>query len=62
MLIGLLIQNGTVVTAEKTFAADVLVEGEVIKEVRSGIAAAGHTIVDAAGMLVLPGGIDAHTH
>src|SRR5665213_4010182 len=62
LLMGLLIQNGTVVTAEKTFAADVLIEGEVIKEVRAGIATDAHTVVDAAGMLVLPGGIDAHTH
>src|SRR6185312_7079842 len=62
LLMGLLIQHGTVVTAEKTFSADVLIEGEVIREVRSGIPAEGHTVVDAAGMLVLPGGIDAHTH
>ncbi len=60
---GLLIKNGTVVTAEKTFSADVLVEGETIREVRAGIAPeASHTIVDAAGMYLLPGGIDVHTH
>jgi len=59
---GLLIQNGTVVTAEKTFPADVLVEGETIKEMRPGISPSGHQVQDASGMLVLPGGIDAHTH
>ncbi len=60
---GLLIQNGTVVTEKKTFAADILVEGETIKEVRAGIAPApAHKTLDATGMLVLPGGIDAHTH
>ena len=59
---GTLIQNGTVVTAEKTFPADILIEGEVIKEVRAGISAASHQTVDASGMLLLPGGIDAHTH
>ena len=60
---GLLIKNGTVVTAEKTFAADVLIEGGTIKEVRAGIAAEpAHEVLDAAGMLLLPGGIDAHTH
>ncbi|MHB1675765.1 MAG: dihydropyrimidinase [Acidobacteriaceae bacterium] len=59
----LLIQNGTVVTAEKTFSADVLVESETIREVRAGIAPqAGHTVIDATGMYVLPGGIDVHTH
>src|SRR6266849_3497106 len=59
---GLLIQNGTVVTADATFAADVLIEGTTVKEVRSGIAAGTHTVVDATEMLLLPGGIDAHTH
>jgi dihydropyrimidinase len=60
---GLLIKNGTVVTAENTFAADVLIEGETIREMRAGIAPVpAHQVFDAAGMLLLPGGIDAHTH
>jgi len=59
----ILIKNGTVVTAESTFAADVLLEGGTIKEVRPGIPAdAVHEVLDATGMLLLPGGIDAHTH
>jgi dihydropyrimidinase len=58
----LLIQNGTVVTAEATSAADVLVDGTTIREVRAGIAPDGHNLVDATGLLVLPGGVDAHTH
>lgn len=59
---GLLIENGTIVTADRTCPASVLVEGETIREVREGIARDGHTVVDASGMLILPGGIDAHTH
>jgi dihydropyrimidinase len=60
---GLLIQNGTVVTAEKTFPADILVEGETIREVAPAIVPeAAHTVVDASGMYLLPGGIDVHTH
>src|SRR5438128_454477 len=59
---GLLIQNGTVVTSETTSAADVLIEGTTVKEVRAGIPTGQHTLVDATGMLLLPGGIDAHTH
>jgi dihydropyrimidinase len=59
----LLIRNGSVVSADKTFAADVLIEGATIKEVRPGIPAEpGHEVLDATGMLLLPGGIDAHTH
>src|ERR1017187_10776260 len=58
-----LIRNGTVVTAHETRAADVLIEGERIKEVRAGIPQdSASTIIDATGMYVLPGGIDAHTH
>jgi dihydropyrimidinase len=58
----LLIQNGTVVTADATFATDVLLEGSTVREVRAGIEATGHMVVDATGLLVLPGGVDAHTH
>ena len=57
-----LIRNGTVVTAAETKPADVLIEGERIKEVRAGIPANGARVIDAAGMYVIPGGIDAHTH
>jgi dihydropyrimidinase len=59
---GLLIQGGVVVNADRTMGADVLIEGGTIREVRAGIDPQGHTVVDAAGLLVLPGGIDAHTH
>jgi len=60
---GLLIQHGTVVTADKTLQADILIEGETIQEIRSGIPPApAHKTLDAAEMLLLPGGIDAHTH
>jgi dihydropyrimidinase len=58
-----LIKNGTVVTAERTFAADILIDGEKIRDIAPLLPAeqAGR-IIDAAGMLVLPGGIDVHTH
>ena len=58
-----LIQNGTIVNADSTTQADLLIDGAVIKEIRAGIpVAAADTIVDATGLLLLPGGIDAHTH
>jgi dihydropyrimidinase len=59
---GTLIKGGKVVSAAATKAADVLIEGETIAQVAPGIDAADHTVVDAAGMLVMPGGIDVHTH
>jgi dihydropyrimidinase len=58
-----LIQNGTIVNADSTVQADLLIEGAVIKQVRPGIpSSAAETVVDAGGLLLLPGGIDAHTH
>jgi len=58
-----LIRNGTIVTARETTPADVLIEGERIKEVRKGIPESYvQRVIDAAGLYVLPGGIDAHTH
>ncbi len=57
-----LIQNGTVVTAEGQTRSDVLIEGEQIALVAPAIDAANHTVVDATGLLVMPGGIDVHTH
>src|SRR6201996_2104706 len=58
-----LIQNGTVVNADSTVRADVLISGGTIKEVRPNIPPnSANTIVDATGLLLLPGGIDAHTH
>ena len=60
---GILIRNGTVVTASKTFPADILIEGSSIKEVRANIPTSpAHTTIDATGMYLLPGGIDVHTH
>ncbi len=59
---GTLIQNGTVVNADGQTRADVLIKGERIAEVGASLPSAGHTIVDATGLLVMPGGIDIHTH
>ncbi len=59
----LLIQNGTIVNADSTARADLLIEGATIKEIRDSIpASSADKVVDASGLLLLPGGIDAHTH
>ena len=59
---GTLIQNGTVVNASGRQKADLLIEDGKVSEIHAGIDPASHTVVDAAGLLLLPGGIDAHTH
>lgn len=55
-----LITGGTVVTASETYVADVLIEDERIIAVGSGLT--GDATIDAAGMYVIPGGVDVHTH
>jgi dihydropyrimidinase len=59
---GILFQNGTIVNASGSGRADLLVEGETIAHIGAGLRAAGHTVVDCSGMLLMPGGIDVHTH
>ncbi|MDZ4138229.1 MAG: dihydropyrimidinase [Erythrobacter sp.] len=54
------IKNGTVVTADLTYKADVLVEGGVITAIGPGLS--GNKVLDATGCYVMPGGIDPHTH
>ena len=59
---GTLIKNGTVVNAAGSQRADVLIEGEKIAQVGPNISNDSHQIVDATNLLVMPGGIDVHTH
>jgi dihydropyrimidinase len=58
-----LIRNGTVVTATDTFAADVGINDGKISAIAAQLPVenAGR-VIDAAGRLVMPGGIDVHTH
>ncbi len=57
-----IIKNGTLVTAETSFKADVLIEGETIQEIAESINFDDAKIIDASEKLVLPGGIDPHVH
>ncbi|MGE5730882.1 MAG: dihydropyrimidinase [Gemmatimonas sp.] len=58
-----LIRGGTVVTAEHSFRADVLCADGKIRAVGQKLdVPAGTDIVDAGDRLVMPGGIDPHTH
>ena len=59
---GTLIRNGTVVNSDGSRVADVLIDGEKIAQVAPEIDPGSHTVVDASGLLVMPGGIDVHTH
>ncbi|MFV0358850.1 dihydropyrimidinase [Tropicimonas sp.] len=54
------IKNGTIVTADLTCRADVLIDGGKIAEIGPDLT--GDEVLDATGCYVMPGGIDPHTH
>ena len=59
----LLIQGGTVVTAEGERKADIRIRGETIDEVGSlERVETDARVLDASGLLILPGGVDPHVH
>ena len=58
-----LIVNGTLVTASESFRADLRIDGEKISHIGHDLKREkADNIVDATGLFVMPGGIDAHTH
>ena len=57
-----LIRNGRVVTAADVYGADVYVERETVSLIGRDLDVAADRVIDAAGRLVLPGGVDPHTH
>jgi dihydropyrimidinase len=59
----LLIKNGLVVTGATEETGDVLCRDGLIRQIGKNLEAAGETeIIDAAGKIVIPGGVDVHTH
>jgi dihydropyrimidinase len=59
---GTLWKNGTLVTAGDTFRADVLSEDGIIVLIGRDLPETNHIVYDVGGKLLLPGGIDVHTH
>jgi len=58
-----IIRNGRIVTAVDDYTADVLIDdGCIVAIGRTHDVSADVEVIDAAGMLVLPGGVDCHTH
>ncbi len=56
-----IIKGGTVATASDTFKADIGIKGGTITAIAAALEGADE-VVDASGLLVLPGGIDSHVH
>lgn len=58
-----LIKGGTIVTASKTYLADLLIDGEKIAWMGTDLPVGEDMqVLDARGQLLLPGGVDVHTH
>lgn len=58
----LLIKNGRIVTATDDYYADLLVDGETVAMIGKALSVQADEVIDATDRLVVPGGIDAHTH
>jgi dihydropyrimidinase len=57
-----LIKSGTLITASEIYNADLLVEGEKIAQIGKNLDVHDAQVIDAAGKLIMPGGVDPHTH
>ena len=58
-----LIKNGTIVTATKTYRANLYIrQGKIAAISEDELDVAVENVVDAAGKLILPGFIDTHVH
>jgi dihydropyrimidinase len=57
-----LIKNGRIVTAVDDYVADILIEDEIISVIGKKLEMQADKVIDAKDKLVIPGGIDAHTH
>lgn len=58
----LLIKNGTIISAVNEYQADILIEGEKVVAIGTGLDKRATEIIDATGKYVFPGGVDEHVH
>ena len=58
----LLIKGGRIVTAVDDYHADIFIENDTVSCIGATLDIAADKTIDASGKLVIPGGIDPHTH
>ncbi len=57
-----LIKNGRIITAEQDYVSDLFIDRDKITAIGSDLPLHPDRTIDAAGKLLIPGGIDVHTH
>ena len=57
-----LIKSGRVITAVDDYTADIFIDGETVTTIGKTLEMEADVVIDASGKLVIPGGIDPHTH
>jgi allantoinase len=57
-----IIYGGTVVTSDGPVSADIVIRDERIEAIMADASEVEGDRIDAGGMIVVPGGVDAHTH
>ena len=57
-----LIKNGRIITAVDDYHGDILIDGDRVSLIGARLDLDADRVLDAAGKLVIPGGIDPHTH
>lgn len=57
-----LIKNGRIVTAVDDYTADIFIENGTVAVIGRTLDMEADTVIDATGKIVIPGGIDPHTH
>lgn len=58
----LIIKNGIINNCEESFKNDIMIENGVITQIGTNITNSSYDTIDAEGNLILPGGVDVHTH
>jgi dihydropyrimidinase len=57
-----LVRNGNVFSPHHNYKGDIYIEDGIVKEMGTGLSKECDNLIDAEGMIVIPGGVDVHTH